>query len=144
MPAYVRNQSLKRPLDEVLTTIPDEPQIPGYSRLVRAASNSLLLTTKTEQSINTTHGGLFLCWRLRFVLRIKLKHFNLINLYLVREIYRVIQSQGNNFNKQATSLLMWLWKFGVPGHCHRFIAQLSIDFLFLPSTPDLVLRHSLL
>ena len=37
---------IQKQLDKMLATIPDEPQIPGYTQLTQAVSNSLLRITK--------------------------------------------------------------------------------------------------
>ena len=48
LPASIRNKTgctvkeLKRGLDKFLGTVPDEPQIPGYTKMRRAESNSLI------------------------------------------------------------------------------------------------------
>ena len=56
LPQYLRNitrcsvDSFKRRLDHYLLTIPDEPQIPGYTAQRRADSNSLLDMTRHANS----------------------------------------------------------------------------------------------
>ena len=42
--------SFKRRLDRYLSTIPDEPQIPGYTAQRRAESNSLLDMTRLGEA----------------------------------------------------------------------------------------------
>ena len=61
LPAHIRNLSgcsvdaFKHKLDRYLSTVPDEPQIQGYTAMRRAESNSLLhmapLTTSQKQPI---------------------------------------------------------------------------------------------
>ena len=52
LPSWLRNitrcsvDSFKRRLDRYLSTVPDEPQIPGYTAMRRAESNSLLDMTR--------------------------------------------------------------------------------------------------
>ena len=71
MPARIRNMNkcstecFKRNLDNYLTTVPDEPQIQGYTSQRRAESNSLLdmiALVNTSQdggdsTMSTTRGG---------------------------------------------------------------------------------------
>ena len=59
LPVELRNitgctvESFKRRLDRYLITIPDEPQIPGYTAQRRAESNSLLDMTSLSQAYHS-------------------------------------------------------------------------------------------
>ena len=66
LPAYIRNisgcsvDSFKRILDKYLATVPDEPQIRGYTSMRRAESNSLtdmakLAESQTDQAGKDSH-----------------------------------------------------------------------------------------
>jgi hypothetical protein len=64
LPAHIRNitgcsvDSFKRQLDKYLRTVPDEPQIAGYTAMRRTDSNSLLHMTQyaTAQLVSTLEG----------------------------------------------------------------------------------------
>ena len=64
LPAHVRNitgcsvDSFKRQLDKYLRTVPDEPQITGYTAIRRADSNSILhmIQLATAQLVSTLEG----------------------------------------------------------------------------------------
>ena len=64
LPAHVRNitgcsmDSFKRQLDKYLRTVPDEPQINGYTAIRRADSNNILhmIQSATAQLVSTLEG----------------------------------------------------------------------------------------
>ena len=58
VPAHIRNltnvpvDKFKKELDKFLSTVPDEPQIPGYTPYRRADTNSIIDMVKTGDKMN--------------------------------------------------------------------------------------------